>query len=340
MKKTIKKVAAFALSAILLCCVSAFVGCCNDNTRNVIETDDTYTVSPFVHIGGAMDEEITIDGIMDEPFYEGRHWMIAHKTGNASATVSTTTYFGKNGLLIAGKVVDDVGVYYNSQRALGQNSYIEYFFTNGNTKTWAEGFFEMIVDVGMNTRMFEHRDGWHSYLAGWDEENEPSYALHFEGEEFNFTDGSVHEYSVETYFPYELLGWDSAPETVYVTPVLLTSLSADGSQTEQWLIANKLSFYGWDKSKMFTFDENGFADNTLTIYPTKGGTVAEEHGDDYCVTGDEVIVYVTPDAGNELDTFLVNGVSMADKIEWLNGVGTYKFTCQGDVAISATFAAA
>lgn len=331
------------MTSVLSVCVVLSICACSLKTKTeytIVETNDTYSVSPYIHIGGEVDDKITLDGVLNESFYQGQNWMTTKKTefGSRTAEVVTTTYFAENGLLIGSYVTDDYGLYYNENRVLGNNSYLEYFFANGSSSTFSDGFYQMIVDVGLTTRMISSNGSILFYFQDMDNDTAPSYAINFSDKDVNLTDGSAHSYTSEMYFSYELLGWDEQPESVYLSPVLLTSYDYEESENDWWLAANQLSFYSWLNTKMFTFDKDGFVSNSIEI-TSIGGTVAEEHGYNWSVTGDIVNIIIQADEGKTLTSFVVNGLQLKNSIVWdtNTGIGTYTRTSSGDLNIIAAF---
>ena len=94
------------------------------------------------------------------------------------------------------------------------------------------------------------------------------------------------------------------------------------------------SLNGWGKPNSgYVFDRNGFISNDLTIEEAEGGTVTEEWGYDWTITGDIVNLNIAPDDGWRLAHLYVNGEDVAEDV-----VGSvYSFASQGDVTVRPEF---
>ena len=140
--------------------------------------------------------------------------------------------------------------------------------------------------------------------------------------------------------PYALFGRSECTSTVYFNPTMISAtLDEYGSAVADlrtWYNfgGEQSSLNGWSKPNSgYVFDRNGFISNDLTIEEAEGGTVTEEWGYDWTITGDIVNLNIAPDEGWRLAHLYVNGEDVAEDV-----VGSvYTFTSQGDVTVRPEF---
>ena len=338
MKGFLKKSAACLMAAV--CGVSCLaLAACGEQTANynVITTDETYAPAHPPLSGASMDEDITIDGNFDESFYDNLQWLTLHKIDGAqTATVVMTVRIAKEGLLIAADVTENTLITYNELRAAASDSCIEFYIGFGDGTTWRDGLFEVDMTAGGRFNIRRFNNGYSNNLL-YDFEDAPYYEVVRNG---SLKDGECTAYRFELFMPYGIFGRTNRCETVYVNPTHIAMPTWDwtveaGSYRNWYNIGeHQSSLFGWDKlNQGFTFDRNGAVINDLVIEESEGGTVTEEWGYDYCITGDEVNLNVTPDEGYELASFLVNGEECVQDVV----AGVYTFTAQGDTTVVAEF---
>lgn len=339
MKKIGLILSAFACAVPLL----AFTACGETQADyRVIGTDEKYEYTVLPKSTVKADEGIVIDGKLDEPFYTRKvqSWYRASKTDNdvcpeggfANIDIAITTYFTSNAVLIGVDVTGDWIISYQPTRITTQNSGIEFYVTV-NTPTVSEGtLFEMDLCAGGDQCIKVLKSGrFHKALMSAD--LTPLYGIQLKGGEINTPECTG--YTMEWYLPYAMFGLDEAPDRIDINPYVMSPRSATGTDREWYGFgAQSPALCGWVWPTAYPFDARGFVCNKIEI-DAEGGTVEQERGYDWCVTGDNVVFYVEPDDPEaNCTSFRVNGVEMKDKVR--NGEITVK--CEGDMNIVAQFA--
>lgn len=350
MKKTMKKALSVALAGA--CALPVFaLSACGDQTTNcrVVGTDETYDYTILPESDFVADEGIVIDGKLDESFYTRKvqSWYRASKTSDdpydegglkssfADIDIAVTTYFASNAVLIAVDVTGNWMVSYLPTRITTQNSGIE-FYVSVNTPTAAEGtLFEMDLCAGGEQCIKIMKAGRYQ-KALMSADIAPLYGIQLKGGKINTPECTG--YTMEWYLPYKLFGLEEKPEQIDINPFVMTMTNAanKGYSREWYGFGSNQSpaICGWAKPTAYPFDGRGFICNKITIEAT-GGTVEQERGYDWCVTGDNVIFYVEPDdPSTKCTSFKVNGVEMKDKVRG----GEITVKCEGDMDIVAQFA--
>ncbi len=335
MKKIFRQSAACLMAAVCGASCLAFAACDNgqETVYNVIETDETYTPDQVPMSGAAVDDDMTIDGNFDESFYNDLQWLTLYKVdGTQTATVVMTVRIGKEGLLLAADVTENTLITYNAIRPTAYESGIEFYIGFGDGTTWRDGLFEVDMTAGERFGIRRYTSsGYTSCSYAYD--TSPVYSVVRNG---SLMDGECTAYRFELFLPYGIFGRTERCNTVYVNPTHIAMPDWELTIVRNWYQfgSRQSSLYGWDKlNQGYTFDRGGAVLNDLVIQETEGGTVTEEFGYDYCITGDTVNLNVTPEEGYELTSLLVNGEECIDDVM----AGVYTFTVQGDTTVVPTF---
>lgn len=302
---------------------------------NVIRTQQTYTPYERPMTGAEIDEEIVLDGVFDESFYEGRSWFRGNKqVGTRTATMDVTAYLAHNGLLIAVDVDENWLVSYNPLRVTSNNSCAELYVAMGDATIADGSLWELDV-----TAHGEYRYRvWKNYVNTFDfyeytYETSPSYAIQLKGG--TISSGKCTGYAIEMFIPWTFFGRSIRPDSVYINPTLITPIFDTGSDRDWYCfgVEQSPSICRWGMPAAYVFDKNGFVCNEIEIQ-TEGGTVKEQFGREWCVDNDTVKFYVTPESGKKLSSLTVNG---SDYTSAAAG-GEFDVKCRGDIVISAVFA--
>lgn len=344
MKANKKRLAAIALSAAAIASVGIFASACTGSSNFVdgpqyeyrlFPSTDEYEFTGNVTSTVVPDMGITIDGVFDEDFYTGRNWFKGNKiTETETGTLEVTTYFSRTGIVVAARIQDSRPAVHSSTIETGNQTCFNCYFAFGDALVQTDGLYEIECTVGNRFKISKFTTSGMQVMAT-NIDVTPISAVTRVGD---VKAGTCYEYSVEYFLPYSLFGRDSRPEKVYLNP---TMISASLDEYGQYYMRTWYNF-GYEQSPSistwgavnqgYVFDENGFVSNSITIQST-GGTVAEEWGYDWCLVGDTVNFYVTPESGKTLSSILVNGVESKDSVS--NGVLSVR--CTGDIDIVAVF---
>ncbi len=338
-----KKLAAIALGAVTaVSAIGLLAGCGGLQAKGpqyeytVIESDKDYSFDKEIPV---IDGNVKIDGKFDESFYTSRNWFQGHKVlNNEEGTLDVTTYFSKSGIVVAAKLRDSRPVVYSEHVAPGNSSCFNCYFSivSKDTPNYnvyeiecsAGNVFNIGVMTGFGVKAVE-TDGYEIYSAV------VRYGDVSKGECFG--------YDVEYFIPWSLFGTQTRPELVY-----LNSTMVSATLDEEGLLVNgsyRIWYnFGYNQSpeisvwqnynQGYSFDKDGFVSNKITIQTSGGGSVSEEWGYDWCLTGDTVNFNVKPDAGKELTSIVVNGIERKSEVKR----GALSVRCSGNIEITATFA--
>lgn len=329
--------------AAALCCamtVGAFAACAGEGNTvyNVIHSSVAYEPSVRPMTGAAIDEEISLDGVFDESFYDGLEWYVGYKqVGTRTATMRLTTYIARGGLLIGIDVDEGWLVSYDSTRFTSNNSCAELYLSLAGAEQPSGNLFELDITAHGESRYrvwkTEYGDNITFDAYAYSYENSPAYEITLKGGSID--SGKCTGYAIELYLPWSFFGRTYRPEYVSINPTLITPIFETGSDRDWYCfgIQQSPAICHWAALDGYRFDATGFVHNDVTISAT-GGTVAERFGRDWCVTGDTVNFDIQAEDGKTLTSLLVNGTeSVANVVN-----GAISIVCEGDIDIVATFA--
>ena len=335
MKRLFRHFVACAMAALcgLSCMSLAACDSGSETVYNVIGTDETYTPEEVPMSGAEIDADISVDGNFDESFYAGLQWLHLSKVdGTQTATVDMTVRIAQQGLLIAADVTENTLITYNATRPAAYDSGIEFYLGFGDGVTWRDGLYEIDMTAGerFNIRKYS-ASGYIDYPVAYD--TSPSYAVIRNG---SLMDGECTGYRFELFLPYTLFGREGRCNEVYVNPThhAVPDWELTEVRSRYQFGERQSSLYGWDKlNQGFTFDRNGAVINALAIESAKGGSVTEEFGYDYCITGDTVNLNIKADEGYKLVSLKVNGRECVSDVV----ADIYSFTAAGDTTVVPVF---
>ena len=346
MKKTIKFVTCIAGAAVM---ASLCLAGCSEGKNFVNGPEYEYrltgkTEEYVVNTTGSsvtVDQGIVIDGVFDEVFYTNRKWLKANKILQQSGQMETgtlemTTYFSETGIVVAAHITDSRAAVYSSSVATGNQTCFSGYFAFGDTTTSGDDVYEVENTAANMFKISEFVSGGLQVMYT-SEDVTPVHAVRRVGD---ITKGECYEYYVEYFMPYALFGRTSRPVTVYFNPTMISATLDDyGSaiaDLRTWYNfgEHQSSLYGWSKPNSgYVFDRNGFVCNSLTIKEAEGGSVTEEWGYDWTITGDMVNLNVTPDEGWRLAHLYVNGEDVSKNVFG----GVYTFVSSGNVTVEPVF---
>lgn len=339
--KKYRKGITFAV-CMALCAATMFsFAACGDAPQtqyNVIKTNEEYVLPTNPMTGAYIDEEIKLDGVFDEDFYTGKSWYESRKimsSNTRTATLKTTTYFAKHGVLLAVEVKEGYPVSWHSARGTAYNSGIEFYFAYGDATSPFDSLYEIDLTAHGEFQMRQYND---KYTAGAYEFAEysyneaPAYGISLEGG--SIASGNCTGYAMELFLPYAMFGKEYRPEFVYINPGMITPLGSAGNARDTYYfgLEQSPSICGWAQVEAYKFNRDGLVCEAITIQ-SQGGTVSEKYDRKWCVTGDSITFNVVPEEGKTLTSLKVNDV------EYKTNVNDGKITveCNGKINIVAQF---
>ena len=301
-----------------------------------VQSNKTYS---FETANPVIDGNVKIDGKFDESFYSARKWFQGHKVlNNEEGTLDVTTYFSKSGIVVAAKLRDSRPVVYSEHVGPGNSSCFNCYFSIVSKDTPNYNVYEIECSAGNVFNIGVMTD------FGIKNVDTDGYGLCSAVVRYGeISKGECYGYDVEYFIPWSLFGTEARPELVY-----LNSTMVSATLDEEGLLVNG-SYRTWynfgynqapeisrwvEYNQGYSFDRDGFVSNKITVQSTGGGTVSEEWGYDWCLTGDTVNFNIKPDAGKELTSIVVNGIERAGEVK----KGVLSVHCSGDIEITATFA--
>lgn len=337
-----KKAKYLPLAAALSCVLSfgALAACAGGEsvTYNVIHSGGSY--EPYVRpmTGAEIDEEITLDGVFDEAFYDDLEWYVGHKQmGTRTATMRMTTYIARGGLLIGIDVDEGWLVSYDPARFTSNNSCAELYLSLAGAQEVSGNLYELDVTAHGESRYRVWKTEYGKDVTfdayAYSYENSPAYEITLKGG--SIESGECTGYAIEFYLPWTFFGRTYRPEYVYINPTLITPIFETGIDRDWYCfgIQQSPTICHWAALDGYRFDTTGFVHNDITITAT-GGTVTERFGRDWCATGDTVNFDIQAETGKTLTSLLVNGTERVGDVS----NGAISVVCEGDIDIVATFA--
>lgn len=351
MKRYIKKLTAISLAAASAVTAGAMLAACGGKTDadfvngpeyvyRVIPSTDDYEFTGNITTTVVPDEGINIDGVFDEDFYENKKWFKGNKVtaSGETGTMEVVTHFAKTGIVVAAKVRDSRPAVHSSWVETGNLSCFNCYFAFGDATVQTDGLYEVECTAGNRFKISRFTPSGIKNLSPELDET-PVSAVKREGD---IKSGECYNYDVEYFMPYSLFGRTARPDTVFLSPTMISStLDETGNYIQAartWYnfsmnqLSDKLS--GWGKvNQGIVFDQNGFICNDIEI-DAQGGTVEQIYGNDWCLVGDVVKFNISQDNGKTLQTLTVNGADRKADVE----NGTLAVNCTGDIKIVARFA--
>lgn len=285
-----------------------------------------------------IDEEVTLDGNLDESFWSEKRWFESYLESSPQVTLRVTSHFGEKGVYFAFDV-NDPEVYAVPERFTWYNSAVElYVSTADGANNLANGdAYEADVDASGRTSIRKwSRQGVGAYgFNNWPTE------MYGEAVTKN---GAVNTaectgYTVEMFIPWEGLGGERQ-EFLYVNPTLIRTSSANPvDQDRIWYnfgMEERGAAWG-SAGTWWVFDENGLDALDVTTSVSGAGSL---NARSYVVAGDDYTFMIEPEAGNYLKSLVIDGVDVTDNIRhnYAAGMASYTATNVSDaLSIEAEF---
>ena len=337
-----KKFTAIALGAVMSVATAGLLAGCGLQAKGpqyeytVIKSDKDYSFDKEIPV---VDGNVKIDGKFDESFYnESRKWFKGHKiSNNEDGTLDVTTYFSKSGIVVAAKFRDSLPVVYSEHVATGNSSCFNCYFSVDSKSSPNYSVYEIECSAGNE---FNFSIMTPLGISNIDTSGYGIYsAVVRHG---SVAKGECYGFDAEYFMPWSLFGLETRPELVYLNPTMISSRFNDENLLESGTFRTWYNFGARQSPEIsawgaynqgYVFDKDGFISNKITIQAS-GGTVTEEWGYDWCLTGDTVNFNVKPEAGKELVSITANGRDVTGEVK----KGVLSVHCNGDIEINATFA--
>ena len=326
------KVAAIMLGTLLMGC-TVFAGCGGSADGPADTTGQTVEV----------DKGIAVDGTFDESFYTGRNWLTLNKRvlqndQTETGTLEMTTYFSETGIVVAAHIVDSRAAVSGSSVETSDQTCFSGYFAFGDTTSTGDDVYEVENTASNIFKISEFISG-ELHVMDTEADVTPVHAVRCIGDIQN---GECYEYYVEYFMPYALFGRSGKPDTVYFNPTMISATFDDKGEAiadlRTWYNfgEQQSTLYEWGKPNSgYVFDSNGFVSNSLDIAEAEGGSVTEEWGYDWTITGDVVNLNIAADEGYALTSLLVNGEECIDDVV----ADVYFFTAADDTTVVPVFTA-
>lgn len=271
-----------------------------------------------------IDEEVTLDGNLDESFWSEKRWFESYLESSPQVTLRVTSHFGEKGVYFAFDV-NDPEVYAVPERFTWYNSAVElYVSTADGADNLANGdAYEADVDASGRTS-----------IRKWSRQGVGAYGFNnWPTEMYGETvtkNGAVNTaectgYTVEMFIPWEGLGGEKQ-EFLYVNPTLIRTSSANPvDQDRIWYnfgMEERGAAWG-SAGTWWVFDENGLDALDVTTSVSGAGSL---NARSYVVAGDDYTFMIEPEAGNYLKSLVINGVDVTDNIRHNYAAGTASYT--------------
>ena len=146
MKKRFKVIIAVLLALSL----SAFVlaACSGDTNADKIDSSELggYDYSQEAAFGEVPDENVRIDGVLDEDLWKNLNYMRHTDPAREGVTINVTTHFSEKGLYI-GAYSNDKKIYWNGKNYYHWNTHFFFRIASGNTTSYSQNVREILIDA-------------------------------------------------------------------------------------------------------------------------------------------------------------------------------------------------
>lgn len=336
---------------------ACILGGCGEKEIKIIPTDEKYvpnfTVQKNLH---AIDEEVTLDGILDEDLWKKdggtQRWYRGKKQyGSEWANIDFTSWFGDEGIYFAFEVTEAPGtIFYNSARESFMNSGIEmYLALEGTTTIDSNTSFEIDMQCSGELKVKQRFQNWTDVSTV--DEITPQYRATVKNGAIN--SATCDGYIGELFLPYdffvhlELIDEGEKINEVYVNPVLITSYSQTDTNTNtgrHWYNTcdHDTDGSGWNNpQENFHFNKDGLISHDITINANAGGSVSAPKGYNFAIDKNSLTLNISADDGYTLKKLSLNGENMMGKIQFDNDGSAYLYlpSVTQDLTVDAEFAA-
>ena len=251
---------------------------------------------------------ITLDGVLDESVYEGQEWLDVTAPGTLredsvgcrGVGVKATTVYGQEGVYLAFDV---------------SNSFV-YVDLDHVRKGWKDSGLSVYLQdaLGLKYEICLAADGYIFMQTG-----HPLVGMACVGTikgEVNTADATG--YVLETYLPWEALGYDEAQAALQMDIAVVVSTDTQGERNGWESLGGSLkSGWSWNNpSTYWTWGAGGFESTPLELsiedYDETAGSVA--FAKDSYQAGDDVVINVSANQGYAVQSVIVNGTQMRDSV--------------------------
>ena len=146
MKKRFKVI----IAVLLALSISAFVlaACSGDTNADKIDSSELggYDYSQEAAFGEVPDENVRIDGVLDEDLWKNLNYMRHTDPAREGVTINVTTHFSEKGLYI-GAYSNDKKIYWNGKNYYHWNTHFFFRIASGNTTSYSQNVREILIDA-------------------------------------------------------------------------------------------------------------------------------------------------------------------------------------------------
>lgn len=233
-----------------------------------------------------MVEGITLDGMLDEAFYDDLEALEFSAGNDSTQNMSIKAYFSQTGLLI-GVERKDSAIYYDSERVVYHNDSIElYINPTPHRASINQDFVQLRVTATNEVESWigvQSPDGypWSFFYVQFDSAVSINGALIDTYEKDVAENRQSEGYTVEVFVPWETLGLDEVPQTIDILPAFVNAYGF-GSSDFMWHSYHSAhddpsSYVTFNHQSPGNIEGNVFGDSTyLNVYGTSGFDLSDD----------------------------------------------------------------
>ena len=272
----------FSVLAVLFC-ICMMVCACSDN--------ESKQATP--------DANVTIDGALDEDFWEEQKWLTnTYLDGSGNKTIQSTASFGKNGLYF-GVTLEDQAVYNDDDGVL------QVYFASEEYSSVADGLYRFSFAAGGTAALTKYTESGNFESVTPDDESMPQTAMQ--------RNGAV--YNAEIFLPYALFG--NTIDSVWFNAAVPVSGSDEWYNfAENEIGGDPLTVNTW-----WPMNASGLHAYDISIESGEGGQISTTR--DYLLPGEKVVFTFNVEDGHYIKALTLNGIDVLGDVREGGGVITY-----------------
>lgn len=233
-----------------------------------------------------VDSDISLDGVLDEAFYDDLEGLMFSSNQNSNQTMSLKAYFGEKGLLVGIERVDE-SIYNDDSIQVFRNDSVELYINPTNNKTaLTKDYVQLRISASNKTESWigtPSFDGypWSYYYVPFMSE------VHIDGHMIETFEDDIESnrnsngYTVEVFISWETLGLDDVPETIDLFPAFVdkTGLGVNEFRWNGYGSAhnNPSAYITFNHQKPGSEAGNIFGDSNFGVYATAGFDVKNDN---------------------------------------------------------------
>ncbi|MDE6274833.1 MAG: carboxypeptidase-like regulatory domain-containing protein, partial [Clostridiales bacterium] len=315
------------LAVLSATCMAAAVGCSTDYVSPEYSyTNPNRDVTPH-----EKDPEFTLDGKLDEGFWQQSRWLQSYKASNPLVNYKATSWIGEKGLYMAFDV-NDPTVYVNPDRSVYINSGIELYLSDNSAEAMTTGFnhaYEVELSADGKTSNVT-KWGPSGYKGAWQEQFD--FAVTPKGGAVNTSECTG--YVMEAFFPNRMFGATEKMDAVRANIAILSTIDYTSNARDWWnsgeqdigcIWGTPASWYEFGADGLHgAFDVTFTASENVSI----SGKISALRGKSYTAT-------FTPAAGYAVSKVTCNGVDVTNKLTYTATAVQYTTIANEDLTFAA-----